>query len=1335
MSGEAVLPNLKGWNRWENIRTIRGGRAVPSAVLPRSLYPASEFRSQCNSLHKVWYYPWRMFGLKPFNEFLEKWHGKLSPAIDILISMLVNNTGNQSIAYRIGMIPPPPVCGFCLGDLYKEYQYFTVILQRSENYDEMGLTMTSSIFQRSRLGRIYLHHGTVSTYGKQMIADTEENVLGLDISDRWSGGSFPSSVNITNFNEVDGTSSTFSVSITSVTDDFKFIVSEPSENIAPGDFYEFDTILCLKDPNLLTGFYFGTEDNTGSINIMKRHLSTEKLSQIVFQGVYNEFNESSDIEEEEDFDEWDEPWGYLVSHADIANQYWYHWNNGYVRFPRDDELNEVIFRNEGGIAAAFDQEFNNSSKNLHITTDNRFYEKLFFTGFYVLKGDEGISQVDAGSSFYDSTDGSKWLWVKSTNYEKSEIYQKVEDRYWNTPDFYTVDLERYRDLVKRETGTTADVSSWIEVNNFLRIEISRGGDSKRNNWHSPILAREWLIQDGKYFKILAQPDGNVIDVSLRDITNTHRLDTSESATASILNQYGWFISEHYWGDSLNPLFRVDELISASGLQIKYKYRHPWGDTVEGTFVEYGPETSFYNRFRDDTADAGGTTKLWKKFDGWKFTGDSGNVLPIDSVSFTEGAELTVTLNASVVEINADKLSSLFDNGAMWITFDEPYARTNPTTHGPFFTAETNVLMPPLVPQEPTERGKYFDDGIKMVEYAGRVLRELAIYFYQTCYTGIKMNINKELIVGICGGRWFGVEPPEYKESSSENCIQIDGAIAMPYNDNSYPLQLTTRYGSQGSCCIYDSLSQTDWVAYNDIYTGRLTIRKGQLSFKDNPCKIEVACGKSPFIETASSFPITLNKNYDRVKLIDMKVDSSETGYHLFTIGGDSFYHGFLINADGDIKLRGLSLSGSSTAPLVTDYKYKSFFCSPVYLYHVGKNNLKKSQTLYIGMNTEDGDIGVKNGTPSDIAIEYVHNAQTIDGDSYIDLHQISSGEMMLIYSRPVFEFKMNETINNSKDEENLWRNNNCVHILSTLDNGRTWGCPINNKTSIDFEKYQWPLMVINGVNYKFSLYDQVSQVLTVFCECNKLVNKGDIDEIVRPFLSAFKIPIYSLAYESQVCIPEPDSGSYKFLFRYPRLTEASSVWTDDDFKPVGVAAPSTDLIDKFIKIIGHPDTESQIEDDNVNYGNINGFISKNGYTNLLFDEEGAISLIFSYDSGNTWQKSQIKLSRESSSGLIIGRYLFYITVKGIESKLMDSVLFEHAYKNIAGVSETFIEETQSKFDEIPSYLVVGGNISPQRLTGYEDSQGIGHLFYYNSTGILSCMKSDNFKVWAFEDNF
>ena len=242
-------------------------------------------------------------------------------------------------------------------------------------------------------------------------------------------------------------------------------------------------------------------------------------------------------------------------------------------------------------------------------------------------------------------------------------------------------------------------------------------------------------------------------------------------------------------------------------------------------------------------------------------------------------------------------------------------------------------------------------------------------------------------------------------------------------------------------------------------------------------------------------------------------------------------------------------------------------------------------------------------------------------------------------------------------------------------------------------------------------------------------------EIQRLFLAAIQIPIYSLSYDTVLCQPEPFDDKYNFLLRYPRIESSEIEWTDEEFKPIGVEPPTSDLVDKFIKIIGHPDSDSQIEDYNVSYGNINGFISNQGFYNLLLDYDGGIGLAFSSTSGITWSKSEINLSRNSSSGLFIGRYLFYITANGIESKLIDPDLLQKCFKCVEGFDEEFIEETQREFDDIPSVVVIGGNISPQRLTGYEDSRGIGYLFYYNSSGILNSITSNNFRIWKFTDNF
>ncbi|MDP6586076.1 MAG: hypothetical protein QF535_15610, partial [Anaerolineales bacterium] len=403
-------------------------------------------------------------------------------------------------------------------------------------------------------------------------------------------------------------------------------------------------------------------------------------------------------------------------------------------------------------------------------------------------------------------------------------------------------------LEERAEGTDADVAAWIDAGaTFIRMELSRGGDSRLNNWHSPTLTKCWLNQSGKYFAILAQPDGNVVDLSLRDVTDTTDLDLAGGG--SIINQYGWFISEHYMGNSYIGIFGGDnstisvgtedstvtiETLGESRGTIANKTRLIYFDYLDGN-------SSFYNRFTYDTAPDGGTIRAWTKFDGWRLVDQSNKSFKIKSITFaspptmpwdSEGRDVTV-----VVEGDASVL-----DGRVWVTFDTPYTRYNSSQIGPIVIAT-------------------FDQGI-----SGDTASLCGDMSYLSA--PMRINIPANTIVGVCGGRFWG--------------LWATGRVT----DNDYlPLIVTTPSGAKGISCLYNTIAQEDWVFYKDAFTNRVTIRKGQLSFREYPQKMELSYGYAQAIEDVT-FPITLNDDYDRTKKLIMDMPTSTGGPACtFQIGG------------------------------------------------------------------------------------------------------------------------------------------------------------------------------------------------------------------------------------------------------------------------------------------------------------------------------------------------------------------------------------------------------------------------------------------------------------------
>jgi hypothetical protein len=1242
--GILISRDLNGWNPWYFLKTVRKGIPVPHAYFPFKYLPASSFISQSFSDHCDWPIPWHTVGNTPFNNFMIGGgiSGTLVGSASGLNLVANNLLEPTNITYGIGQFPPP-LLGYCIGDLYKEFTYYWLDVLRSPGVsaDIINYTFFSDVFQRSRLRRMYLHHGSVVRYVTEVIGGVTKHFLTLDVGDSLpegfdkSGNDFPPfklTIHLkipedppSDFEE------TFTVNVLEVMENFQLVIEEPPWNISSGDFYILDKIFSLRDPYLLTGYWLGTEN--------------------------------------------------------------------------ENPLRSVT----------------NSGNNLHQTSDNCFYDKVSFTGYYILKDidKEEIIPVEAGASFFDSGN-KKWHWIKSSLYKESEVYGNEEKRWGEVSEIVEETIEEENvsyagsRLDERETGELSDVYAWINLEeiNYIRVEISKGGDSLRNNWHSPILTRSWLKQGDYYFKIIAQPDGNVIDVALRDVTDSVNLTIDSGGT--IFNQYGWFISEHFMGESRDGIFGGYTYRSEDA-PINILYLTTPGES-QGTHASavrnYNPLelnglNSFYNRFRLDTALPGGTTKIWTKYDGWRVTNNSGTTLDINSITFSDHPTHKYTQYDITMDVAGD--ASLLDGQKVWVTFDVPYER----------------LLDGVAPLYQSK----FEQGVE--EANATLCGDLGYVSIP-----IKISISQNTIVGICSGLWWGMN------------------IQARVSDNDYlPLIVTTPSTARGVSAFYHKINQQDWLLYKDAYTGRVTIRKGQLSFREHPQKIEVSVGKSQEVETGQSFPLTLNKDYDRIKAIRMTMPVTENGAACtFQLGSPEDYYGFLISGAGLVDFQSLRRSGNNPGDVTTDQlKFRDFYCSPCYLYHKNKISFTERKTLYIGADTKDGPVYVKNGDPTDLEVHYIHDSQTIPDSGYMDIHQMSDGEVFIVYSRNVdaFEFEndKDENKNNSSENDTTWDYPHGVFIAASPGDGLFWGCPliknfeVKKDEDID-DKFQWPLMVLNNVDYQYSLYDSLNHSLFIV---SKHFTKSQ-----KAYLAAVRIPVLTLLYQTELCNPiTGNDDPYKFLWRPPVLETMDSndkkidSWTiTDNYPSIVNNGPSlledgeVRYHDDLFKIMGGSDTESDIVDENiVNWGIIGGDISKEGIYRLYYDDQEGVRMLYSDISGSFWKKSEIVLAKGGQAGMVIGNYLFYISPFGIECKYLSRGYFNNAYSVVEGVNEDFIEEVQLRFDNAPTKIIGSGQIESQRLAGYEDSQGVVYVFYYDNEGLLTALTSSDFLTWKVASNF
>ncbi len=1209
--------NSPGFSPWVSLNTRQertdysnqGVWPVPHAYIPNQILPSRLWQAQSYAIHCMLPVPWASIGGDAFSSFMRSGGStSIMGASAGLATIALGMNEPRDISFGIGRKFKAGIeIGHCVGDKYWEKLYVASIVTRTSGMgvDILNHTTFQDVFQRSKLNRIYVNHGIVLGYK----IENDKHILRLDIN-----GSLPEERDESFKVTIKGFDGDIDLNVTKILTNFDMVIETPSEPIKlkVGSFYILDTVLCLQDPYMLAGFYFGTEDEGG-----KRKF--------------------------------------------------------------------------------------NSRLNIHGTSNNNFYYEVDFVGTYVLKDVEvdGDGEVVDSSGEFSDSNNFKWHWIKNDREIESDIYKKEVDRYGEYSDFVTesidgVDAEiNVSRKVKREVGTQSDVDKLIEMEaNSIRMEINSGGSSGKNNWHAPILSKNWFKQDGNYFKILNQPDGNVIDISLKDVTGEHDLDLTSGG--SIFNHYGWFIVEHYMGEGQNGLFGGGSsvrVVSSNEIESTIKIEDTWmtrGTLYENISPQYSSTemgiNSFYNRFKKDTAQNGGTKKLWKKYDGWKLVTQSGKSFNIKSIDFpSEIGEdpLSDEIKRFEVTIVVEGDASSLDD-APWVCFDTPYTRLSSSV-------KTGILFVD------------YQQGVD--EFRSATLCADITY----ASLPMKIDIPKNTIVGVCGGRWMG--------------LGLYGSYYVTSNDG-LPLIVRTSAGSKAISCSYDDILQTNWVLYSDVYTDKLTIRYGQLDFRESPQKIEVSFGGSKHVADVNGFPIILDTSYDRTRLITMDMPATEGGYaNTFEIGNSKDNYGFLIGGNGIVDFQALRRLGYAPGELpVETYKFKDYYSSPVYLYHKNDVSFTKNKTLFIGQSTSEGQIHSIGESPTNVKIHYIDNWQTIE-NAVFDIHQVCDGETIIVYSVITQPFTMNGVKYNDfiNNPDNAWNPIKSVYMLSTVDDGASWNAP-TSKNLKDYNIYKKPLMIMNSVDYIHSVYDNSSRTFHIL--------STHADENGRPYLGVFNLSLFKLLYRTELCTTETD---YSFLWRPPLLDVE---WTPRRNK-MGELDPveeSLNYKDSFVKIMGS--SGSNIIDENVmTWTNITGSVTENGVIRLLYEDSKNIKVIFSTSSGLTWSKSEIIVARNSNSALCIDDNLFYISSDGIAVKYLNAIAWQKVYQSLAGSSMSFIEEVQTEFDSAKSILLSTGQIDEQRLSGYRTNQDVYYIFYYDNNGTLSAFRGDGRNDWSAAANF
>jgi hypothetical protein len=503
--------------------------------------------------------------------------------------------------------------------------------------------------------------------------------------------------------------------------------------------------------------------------------------------------------------------------------------------------------------------------------------------------------------------------------------------------------------------------------------------------------------------------------------------------------------------------------------------------------------------------------------------------------------------------------------------------------------------------------------------------------------------------------------------------------------------------------------------------------------------------------------ITLNASKERLKRIKVKVGQAlgnDISY-IFYIDANSKdnTYGILVSGDGKVDLQELRRQGIEEGNTASDYwTYNGEDVSPAYIYKKSDYQNLDELMVDIGVST-DKAIYSSGGLLSDIVAQYVNNNQTIPADGFFDVHRLSDGEILLLYSSTIGEIKITgesgtSFIRNSPTNGTEWVNSkSAVMMIGTNNDSLEWKTPFAPKDNLTPEiTYQYPLMILNGVDFLASVYNRINETMTVFAKC--------YDESNRSFIGCLIFNLTTLLYKNFKCTDKnynpssPEQTSLSFLYRVPLLavdffTDSNKRWTSyNNILPTEWGyVPAIDKVpaDSFVRIIGGTGTSSQISYDG-DIGIISTHMLENGTIIMFYDIISGIKAAFSSDGGEHWFSPNIIYAREASSAFLMGWYLYYITTDGIRMKKTDPYDFysgnEIAVKKAAGIDVSFEElNIQSKLDKEETLLIGSGVINSQRLSGYVSPSGIIKLFFYNDKGLLKSMESTNTFTWNVTDNF
>lgn len=1271
---------------------------APFSRLPTGYLPSNRAYVASFNSHDKWPITWCDLS------FLLAFTGNFT-LLQTLLGMsifLLLSTQQGSYTMGIGKKITPQTYGYCLGDKFKEQNYWVGAFSGYANVLGTGIlnyTFALDVAQKHDLRRIYAHHGVVQNF--EVIDEFDPNdpesviknfVLTFDIEtdvlknlteDEISNLPTPA-VRITR--RSNGEQVTVRVQ-RFYSNKFQFLIDDPEILIESGDFFEFNGVYCLEDPFLLAGDWLGLENDTEN--------------------------------------------GSLV--------------------------------NELGV----------SPFNVHMSSQCKFFLETEISGVYVPKdGDENVINAAPNANFDDVDGVIKWNFVYL---DKRNYIYGDDDRRWGFsreifPREETSLGEEYPDniegfeIIERDKGSAGDITAFTEAGaNFFRIELAIGSQSALSNFHAPILKREWVIQGGKWFQVLGQPEGSVIDVSYLDVTGQSEFDTS--GEIKIFNQYAWMILEHYGSNLLRGIFGGQGQIQGDTIIVENKGQtggtYEDADRIRNRITpdyltgdsDTEPVNSFYNRYRLDTCPDGGTVKLWKKFQNWRLSSDRIEGPLIKEISFSDyppqgnSAHYFDEYDIDFKFEDSVDLESVFEGSlnSLYVAFGAKYPRFRGSNRGVLWSQDFN-LIPGTGWTNPTG-----DSVCDRIDTIGSYL------------TVVEAFLDIDTVIGICDGQHMGLQN------------SLFGVISRNY----VPFTISFPNASLGVSTIYNPITQEGTIAYVDSSTQTVVLRNGSLGFKEYPEKIELLIGPSHRIEEFSSFPIDLSESdeQERVKMLYVQVPNTQDdlAYIIFTFNNKSDVWGFPNSGLGSVDLQAIrrEADGNGNVPTYL-YENDGRSVSPVYIYT--KNRVSPTEFKRVSLSASKvqriDSIEIFEGIdqanhPVNGKIEYATNIQALSAFHVknFDIHRGIDGECIFVYSRNLFGKLKDEEGGNfyndpgsePEEDSSAWLNSECVFAIGSSDEGIEWGAPVAkdwlpswaNIESVDNSKWQHPLMILTGAQYLTSIYDKRSNVLCIFSRHN--------DDSGLPYLGCLRISYNTILYSENLVLQEylgneeyvPIEGAYdpRILWRHPVLDmdEDKNKWTYDNAifgDPEGVddifGEDSPKIKDSFVRIEGVEGTDATLITEDANWQFPSASIGTGGYYRFLYSDAFGLRMIFSTGGNYKWKKSAVILSREASSGIYFEEdsVLISLTPSGIEVKFVGYDDLQYCYLAVeGGEDEDILEDTQSKFDDADTVFASSAEIDPQKITGYKDSLGVYYVFFYTKDNVISGVKSSNLYNWNIIENF